>query len=116
MDLKSHKKNKKEKVDTDDFIRVTEVNRSHAIKIGAKIYIIEGDKIRHTIIIRPRLTKGTILYADKDPLFKEIKIVNGESNDEYIANFKPVLDMVISSGNAYIKKGEKLITYSVKKI
>jgi hypothetical protein len=114
MDLKSAKKARKEKADLEDFILITEKNRRNAIKYGTIIYLIENKIIKHRIIVRPRLIKGKTLVADGDPHFKELNVVNGETEAEYIDNFEPLLNKVIGDKNAYIKKGDKLVTYYYK--
>lgn len=115
MDKKTAKKSKGEKIEVDDFILLTESNRKELIKIGVVVFLIENKKIMSRLYIRPRLEKGKTISAVGDPGIKEeLKIHNGESHQEYISNFKPILDKVISEKIAYIKKNQKLIQYKIR--
>jgi len=101
------------KLNIEDYILVTPNNRAIAVTMGRIMYVISIRKIIGMIYIRPRLEKGTLNF-ENDPHFKSIKIVKEETQEEYISNFKPLLDLLIEEKKLYIKQSDKLIKYEFK--
>jgi hypothetical protein len=101
------------KLNLEDYILVTDRNRAMGVIMGRKLYVISVRKIIGMIYIRPRMEKG-VLEAEGDPHFKSLKIVKEETMEEYISNFKPLIDSLILEKKLYIKQADKIIKYTVK--
>lgn len=108
---------------SDSYIKITPANRKHCIVLGRVIHIIEHknptyhDKIG-SFDIRPRLSleKHWLLMNNFiKPKIHEVFIFSEESPESYKEQFEDILKHGISRGIFYIKKEERLVSYTFNK-
>jgi hypothetical protein len=101
-------------------IKITELNRKHAIVLGRSVHIIEsiGSKYfrRGIIEIRPQLKRGMLTISDS-PLHEDFEffITKEEDFEEWKGSFNSIITTSIKKGEAYFNPEQKLTQYKWKK-
>lgn len=103
-----------------DFILVTEENRSKAVVLGRIMYVLErgiGRNHKKMMVkcffeIRPRLYTSKIGIENHPYLpDHEIRITQEESKEDYARSFKQVIDDGIQKKNLYINLKDPLVNF-----
>ncbi len=103
---------------SDDYILITPENRKHCVILGRLIHVIQRNSANHFDIkayfdIRVRLEIGWMrmsTFAGKKDY--EVYVFNDEDPISYKEQFSSLLNDGITRGIYYIKKDQRLVTYT----